>query len=308
MVDAGYASHAALAKALNVSRPVISRAGRADEPVPSPGLIIRWADVTGVNVDDVNDVAKRARSPRSLFIRWSDDYEQRATLIRWFEPLLVPGLPQTEDYARALVKWKPFSASDVDATLRDRLARQSVLDHSELRVLLLGSVLHREVGDASVMAAQIDHLLDLGARASVTIQIVPDTPDVAGALGGAFAIATQGTSDIAVLADSLVQSTVHIESDLVERACVVWDGLHSNAVSWKQTREFLTGVGSTWKRQATGPRQRSHPGPRPGAGYRSARSTDPPDGNGQRHLGRPHLGTAAVRAAGGGLSHLHGDR
>jgi hypothetical protein len=250
-IDAGYPSQRLLAKRLSVSRPVVSRAENPAEVVPVSGLITKWADVTGANVDDLNDLAKRARNPRSLFIRWADDFEQRATLLREFAPLLVPGLLQTEGYARALVTWKPFSASDVDATLRERLARQSVLDHAELRVLILGSLLHRGVGNAQVMSEQIDHLLNLGARASVTLQIVPDTPDVAGALGGAFAIASQGTSDIAALADSLVQSTVHVESDLIERACLVFDGLRASALPWIQTREFLTEVGQTWKQQET---------------------------------------------------------
>jgi transcriptional regulator with XRE-family HTH domain len=251
-IDAGYPYQRLLAKRLAVSRPVISRAENPAEVVPAPGLITRWADVTGADVDALNDLAKRARNPRSLFIRWADDYEQRATLIREFAPLLIPGLFQTEDYARALVSWKPFSASDVEDTLRERLARQSVLDRAELRVLLLGSVLRREVGNAQVMSEQIDHLLNLGARASVTLQIVPDTPDVAGALSGVFAIATQGTHDIAVLADSLVQSTVHIETDLIERACLVFDGLRADALPWQMTREFLTEVGNTWKQQTTG--------------------------------------------------------
>jgi transcriptional regulator with XRE-family HTH domain len=249
-IDAGYPSQRELAKRLSVSRPVISRAENASEAVPSPGLIVRWADVTGADVDVLNDYAKRARSPRSLFVKWAEDFEQRATLIRWFEPLLIPGLLQTESYARALTTWKPFS-TDSDTRLAKRLARQSVLDQAELRVLILGSVLHREVGDASVMREQIDHLLSVGSRSSVTLQIVPDTPSVAGALGGAFAIATQGTSDIAVLADSLVQSSVHTESDLIERACLVFDGLRADALPWSMTRDLLVQAGEQWKTTKT---------------------------------------------------------
>jgi transcriptional regulator with XRE-family HTH domain len=245
-IDAGYPSQRDLAKRLTVSRPVISRAENAAEAVPSPGLIVRWAEVTGADVDTLNDYAKRARSPRSLFVKWAEDFEQRATLIRWFEPLLIPGLIQTENYARSLVSWKPFSLK-AEMNLAERLARQSVLDRAELRVLLLGSVLYRKVGEASVMSEQIEHLLSIGARPSVTIQIVPDTPEVAGALGGAFAIATQGTADIAVLADSLVQSSVHTESDLIERAVRVWDGLHVSALPWTQTREVLMEAGKRWK-------------------------------------------------------------
>jgi transcriptional regulator with XRE-family HTH domain len=183
--DAGYLSQRDLARRLHVSRPLISRAENAAEAVPSPALIAGWAEATGADVDALNDLARRARSPRSLFVRWSTDFEQRATLIRWFELNLIPGLLQTENYARSLVTWKPFR-DQADATLSDRLARQPILDRVELRVLILGSVLHRVVGSAPVMAEQIGHLLAMGERPSVTIQVVPDTPDVAGGLGGAF--------------------------------------------------------------------------------------------------------------------------
>jgi transcriptional regulator with XRE-family HTH domain len=247
-VDAGYSSHKALAKRLNISRPVISRAENASQAVPSPSLLGAWAEATGADLAKFTDYAERARSPRSWFAKWAEDYEQRATMVRWFEPLLVPGLIQCENYMRAVASWKPFSA-EVDSGVSERIARQSVLDRTELRILLLGSVLDREVGGASVMAEQIDHLLNLGKRPSITIQIVPDTPDVAGALGGAFAIATEGTADVAAYAESLVKGSVYTDADLIARAVRVWDGLRADAVSWAQTRDQLGQAGEKWKAQ-----------------------------------------------------------
>jgi transcriptional regulator with XRE-family HTH domain len=247
-IDAGYTSHRALAKVLNVSRPVISRAENPSDPIPSPGLITRWAKATSADVTMLNDYAKRARSPRSWFARWAEDFESRATLIRWFEPLLIPGFIQTENYARAVLAFKPDSP-DAEANLHTRLARQSVLDRASLRVLLLGSVLNRQVGDASVMCEQIDHLLAVGVHPSVTLQIVPDIPEVAGALGGAFAIATQGTADIAVYSESIVKGGVYTESDLITRAVRVWDGLRAEALPWTQTRVLLKEAGEQWKQQ-----------------------------------------------------------
>jgi transcriptional regulator with XRE-family HTH domain len=245
-VDAGYASHKALAKRLNVSRPVISRAENASQAVPSPSLLGAWAEATGADLAKLTDYAERARSPRSWFAKWAEDFEQRATMIRWFEPLLVPGLIQCQSYTRAVASWKPFSTT-VDDTLSERLARQSVLDRAELRILILGSVLNREVGDASVMSEQIEHLLSLGARPSVTLQIVPDTPEVAGALGGAFAIATEGAADTAAYADSLVQSGVYTDADVIARAVSMFDHLRADALPWSQTREQLEQAGGKWK-------------------------------------------------------------
>jgi transcriptional regulator with XRE-family HTH domain len=244
-IDAGYTSHAALAKRLNISRPVVTRAENPREAVPSSTLLTAWADATNTDAGRINDCASRARSPRSWFARWADDYEQRATMLRWFEPLLIPGLLQTENYARATFAWKPNSAYG-EENLRERLARQSVLDRAELRVLILGSVLNREVGDASVMAEQLDHLVILGARPSISIQVVPDTPDIAGSLGGAFAVATEANSDVAAYSGSLINGSVHTDPELITRAVRLFDGLHADALPWSMSRDILQKAGERW--------------------------------------------------------------
>jgi transcriptional regulator with XRE-family HTH domain len=143
--DAGFASHHQLAKQLLVSRSVLSRAENPREGVPSDNIIKAIAHATNADVATLLEWAKRARSPRSFFAKWSEDFEQRATMIRWFEPLLVPGLFQAEAYARVVVSWKPFSV-DSEARLSTRLARQSIVDRAEIRTLMLASVLDREVG------------------------------------------------------------------------------------------------------------------------------------------------------------------
>jgi transcriptional regulator with XRE-family HTH domain len=244
-LEAGFGSHGALARKLNVSRPVVTRAENPAHPVPSDAVLAAWAGATGAGLDVLTDLAQRARSgPPGWFAKWAD-IEARASLIRWFEPLLVPGLIQTESYARAVLAWKPDRAS-TEANLKTRLARQSVLDRADLRVVILGSVLNREVGDASVMCEQVEHLLAVGSRPSVMIQIVPDTPAVAGALGGAFAIATEGTADVAAYTDSLVKGGVYTDPDLIARAARVFDGLRADALPWTQTEDLLRKAGEQW--------------------------------------------------------------
>src|ERR1700733_7884744 len=124
-IDAGYASHGALAQKLNVSRPVVTKAENPVHPVPSDVVLAAWAGVTGAGLDVLTDLALRARTgPPGWFAKWAD-IEKRATMIRWFEPLIVPGLLQTESYARAVLTWKPESAR-AEVNLANRLARQSV--------------------------------------------------------------------------------------------------------------------------------------------------------------------------------------
>jgi hypothetical protein len=132
------------------------------------------------------------------------------------------------------------------SNLTSRLARQSVLDRAELRVVILESVLYREVGDAATMCGQIQHLLAVGGRPSVMLQVVADTTAVAGALGGAFAIATEGTADVAAYAESNIQGAVYTDPDLVARAARVFDGLRADALPWMQTQDLLLKAGERW--------------------------------------------------------------
>jgi transcriptional regulator with XRE-family HTH domain len=61
-IDAGYDSHGALAKRLNVSRPVVSKAENPAQPVPSDALLAAWAGMTGAPLDPLTDLAHRAKS------------------------------------------------------------------------------------------------------------------------------------------------------------------------------------------------------------------------------------------------------
>jgi transcriptional regulator with XRE-family HTH domain len=245
-LDAGYESHAALARRLNVSRPVVSKAENPSSPTPSDAVLAAIAGATGAGLDELTKLAQQARSgPPGWFAGWSDDIEACASVIRWFEPSLIPGLVQTEAYARAVLSWKPESAG-TEANLENRLARQSVLDRAELRVVVLETVLYREVGDAATMCGQVEHLLSVGGRPTVTLQVLPDTPAVAGALGGAFAVASEGAADVATYSESIVEGAVYTDPDLVARAVRLFDWLRAEALPWAQTQDLLRKAGERW--------------------------------------------------------------
>jgi transcriptional regulator with XRE-family HTH domain len=103
--------------------------------------------------------------------------ESAALHIRTFETMLVPGLLQTPEYARAVMRAGP-TASDpyvINRRVELRMRRQQVF--AESRALLWAvideSALRREVGDRGVMRAQLQHLLAQRERHDVTIQVLP---------------------------------------------------------------------------------------------------------------------------------------
>jgi transcriptional regulator with XRE-family HTH domain len=122
----------------------------------------------------------------SWFLDWTQSIEPRAAVLRTWDPLLIPGLLQTEIYARFVLSGGTLKPNEVEGRVRARMQRKLVLDRSEppsLWVLIDQYVLHRPVGDAEVMREQMEYLLKVSERHNVTLQIVPvDSPCTAGLL------------------------------------------------------------------------------------------------------------------------------
>jgi transcriptional regulator with XRE-family HTH domain len=102
--------------------------------------------------------------------------EGSATRIKSFEPLMVHGLFQTEDYAKAIAQTVTGSvpADEVDRQVRIRLDRQQqVLEASQpdLWVILDEAAIRHVVGSPTIMRRQLEHLIEIGARH--TLQVVP---------------------------------------------------------------------------------------------------------------------------------------
>ncbi|KAA2247305.1 helix-turn-helix domain-containing protein [Solihabitans fulvus] len=109
-----------------------------------------------------------------------------------YEHGVMPGLVQTQPYAEALtVASRAVSATNRELVVGLRMERQRRLtedDPLELVALIEESVLHRPIGTPEIMTAQLDHLLTLGQRPNVTIQIVPTAAGAHAALAGRFVL------------------------------------------------------------------------------------------------------------------------
>ncbi|WP_327066044.1 helix-turn-helix domain-containing protein [Kitasatospora sp. NBC_01302] len=106
--------------------------------------------------------------------------EARAAEIRIFEPNRIPGLLQTPDYASALeaaaVQRGGASQDQADERRRFLATRQRLLRRAApplVHAIMDESCLHRTIGGAKTMGAQLDHLIDMAARPQVIIQIAP---------------------------------------------------------------------------------------------------------------------------------------
>ncbi len=126
-LDAGFESHGALAKRLNVSRSAITRAENATHPVPSDAVLAAWAGATGAGLDTLTDLAQRAKSGTPDWFMPYRHAESEARILRYWSPIVVPGVAQTPGYMRALFEDEGHLLDRVDELAAARLERQSVI-------------------------------------------------------------------------------------------------------------------------------------------------------------------------------------
>ncbi|HET9141971.1 helix-turn-helix transcriptional regulator [Actinophytocola sp.] len=168
-------------------------------------------------IDDTDIAEKLLAATRNLEKGWWEGYrgfmtpqfldflgyEASATRIRQYMGQIVPGLLQTEEYARALlVKYAQPNEAQVDRGVRIRMRRQEILNHAagpELLFVLDEDVIHRWVGGADLMVRQLARLKDLARHPRISIQIVPFSKGVyVGMHGSSFTIFEFSSHDYVV--------------------------------------------------------------------------------------------------------------
>ncbi|MFE8947968.1 helix-turn-helix domain-containing protein [Streptomyces sp. NPDC007856] len=137
----------------------------------------------------LQDEVDRAKLPR--FFRNFAVIEAEVVSRFSYDPLLVPGLLQTEAYARAVFAGHcpPLSEEIVDQHTEGRLSRQKLLTRvplAELSFIISEEALRNPVGDGEVMREQWHRLLEVGALRNVEVQVMPAGPGFHSGLNGPF--------------------------------------------------------------------------------------------------------------------------
>lgn len=215
----------ALGRRLGCSSSLVAHIEKGDR-TPKPDLAAACDQAFGTG-DRFSRLCRSITSPSGpgWYLRWTDEIEPSARVLRSWDPLLIPGLLQTEDYAQAVFRGDLAGASpqEVENGVSARMRRQLILDSDApptMWVLLDEMVLRRPVGAPHVMAAQLDHLVAAANRPYLTVQLVPfETPCTAGFLSS-FIIAELPDAPTAVSVDSAGQGEVSAEHDFV---ALIWD-------------------------------------------------------------------------------------
>ncbi len=139
---------------------------------------------------------QRRRGLASWFRPWAE-HEEEAIALSTYECRSVPGLLQTETYARALVSavLPPPTAEEAEARIVARLNRQKLLHRTPYTVfsfILDEAVIERQTGGPAVTRQLIDHLLECAELPNVDLQVMPKVSPQHAGLGGPFRLLETG--------------------------------------------------------------------------------------------------------------------
>ena len=175
--------------------------------------------------------------------------EEAAQLIRVYEVQFVPGLLQTEEYARAvIVQGAPgLDPDEVERRVALRMGRQKLLTRENpprYWVVMDEAALRRPMGGRDVHVGQIERLIDLVGEPNITIQVMPFRYGGHAAEGGAFTIMRFPETDLpdVVYMEYLTGAHYIDKPEEVERYAAVMERLSVAGTSPDRTREILSGM------------------------------------------------------------------
>ncbi|GAB1693262.1 helix-turn-helix domain-containing protein [Krasilnikovia sp. M28-CT-15] len=158
---------------------------------PTENDVRTWCQLCRAE-DQADDLTVAARDIETMYVEWrrrlrtgtkarqekSLSLEAETEIMRWYEPVLIPGLLQTAEYAAAVLRRVTSfygTPDDVEAGVAARMERQQVLYQAGHRFhfVLAQQALQTGVGDQDVMAGQLDRLLSVMSMSRIRLGIVP---------------------------------------------------------------------------------------------------------------------------------------
>jgi transcriptional regulator with XRE-family HTH domain len=175
--------------------------------------------------------------------------ESAASEIRIYEVSLIPGLLQTEDYARAVIRSGMMNSlsEDVERSVALRMARQPALTRDnppKVWAVLDEAALRRRVGGSGLMRMQLEHLLAQAALPNVVVQVIPFAGGAHPGMGRPFVILVfpeRVDTDVVYLED--LTSSLYLEDVAeVDRYNVFFNHLRATALSFGDSSDLIASV------------------------------------------------------------------
>ncbi|MBB0228025.1 helix-turn-helix domain-containing protein [Streptomyces calidiresistens] len=213
---------------------------------PAKAAFTRAADrvlEAGGVLEVLQDEVDRAKLPR--FFRNVSLLEAEALSRFSYDPLLIPGLLQTETYAQALLEahFPPLDEETIEHRVAARLARQALLTRTNPTIVFVFVVeedaLQRVVGDSTVMRPQLEHMVECARRRNVEVQVMPATRGAHSGLNGPMVLleSTDRTRHVYVEAQDVV--TVRSDRDEISEFWLRYGMLRTQALSTEESARLI---------------------------------------------------------------------
>lgn len=208
------------------------------------------ASVRAVLVELAREANKRGwwTSYSGVFTGGYVGLEDEASEIRTYHVQLVPGLLQTEEYARAVISaGVPGNPAEVEKRLRGRMARKVLLtrpDAPQLTTVLAESALRQLVGGSTVMREQLHELTKAAHRPNVTVRVLPSSVGARAGVEGSFVIlgyASENDPDIGY--SEGIYGNIYLEgAEHVARCRLAFERICDAALDQDESARFITDV------------------------------------------------------------------
>jgi transcriptional regulator with XRE-family HTH domain len=250
-VAAGFSSQDVLAARLGFDRTVVAKAETGERP-PTADVLTAWCATCQIDEDLFGRLALLARRADGPVPSWFEDWlraEGEAHTLHVWQPLIIPGLLQIPEYARALFLAAGADEAKADELVALRLERQSILDRADpphVVVVLDEPVLHRLIGSPAIMYEQLTHAADLAERPDISVEVVPASTGANAGLSGGFQLAScDGAPD--VLSMDGVEDVTEERRSLVRHATLIFDLVRGDALPRAASRALISEAAEQWK-------------------------------------------------------------
>ena len=236
-------SQPALAKLLNYSPSQVAKIETA-ERIPKRPLALRLDEVFQA---DGHFARLQALVENTSVLPWFRDLylvEGEAAELRTYESYLIPGLLQIESYARAALEAaRPMLApEDVDKAVAIRMTRQEVFERDRpprAWFIIDESALMRVAASPVTMRAQCEHLLRMGQRPEITIQVIESGQGICCAYGRAFVVLSFDSQGDLVYIEDIGSARYVRKREEVDRYCLAFDHLRASALPDSKSAELI---------------------------------------------------------------------
>ncbi|MFJ4907795.1 helix-turn-helix domain-containing protein [Streptomyces sp. NPDC093249] len=204
---------------------------QSDEVLGAGGLLTVW-----------KEQLEKAQYP--AFFQGMAQLEKQAIELLVYDTMVVNGLLQNEEYMRALLDMRrpPLDGETIEQRVTARLARQDIFDRRPAPLLgfvMDEAVLRHRYGGKSVVRGQLEHLLLIGQRRNVEIQVMPTESEDNAGVNGPFTVVTRKDGKKFLYVEAQNTSSLATDPEQTVLAAARYGIIRSQALTPRESLEFI---------------------------------------------------------------------